>query len=60
MLGGEERITQYCHDLAVKGGELFAKTLGTEMMTNKEGDGELVANMVSWRCSVSLPLRLLI
>lgn len=46
-IGGERRINQYCHQLAIDGGELVAKILGTETMRNKkDDDGELVANMV--------------
>ncbi|KAI9255617.1 pyridoxal phosphate-dependent transferase [Phascolomyces articulosus] len=33
-LGGEERIQKYCNDLARQGGELVAKTLGTEVLEN--------------------------
>jgi hypothetical protein len=47
LCGGEERITKYCHHLAVEGGEAVAKILGTEIMRNKEGEGDLIANMVS-------------
>lgn len=46
VLGGEERIYKHCHDLAIEGGELVAKALGTETMRNKEGEGELVGTMV--------------
>lgn len=53
VCGGEKRITTYCHALAIEGGELVAGILGTETMRNKEGDGELVANMVP----SSLPYR---
>ncbi|GAA6033452.1 hypothetical protein JCM8097_001404 [Rhodosporidiobolus ruineniae] len=53
VLGGEECITEYCHRLAVDGGELVAKELGTKVMRNeREEDGELIANMVN----VELPL----
>ncbi|KAL0074184.1 pyridoxal phosphate-dependent transferase [Phycomyces blakesleeanus] len=34
-LGGEDAIMKYCNDLAVKGGALVAKILGTEVMENK-------------------------
>lgn len=47
-IGGEERITEYCHNLAVEGGELIAKILGTEVMRNAEGGDELIANMASF------------
>ncbi|KDE07231.1 hypothetical protein MVLG_02454 [Microbotryum lychnidis-dioicae p1A1 Lamole] len=54
ICGGEERITKYCHQLAVEGGEVVAKGLGTEAMQNQdlEKDGDLIANMVN----VRLPL----
>ena len=44
--GGEERIQNYCHQLALEAGEHVADVLGTETMRNKEGEGELVASMV--------------
>ncbi|GAA5902107.1 uncharacterized protein JCM6883_001300 [Sporobolomyces salmoneus] len=48
VLGGEERITSYCHDLAIKGGERVAEILGTRTMKNENPEeGELVANMVN-------------
>ncbi|BGP43878.1 hypothetical protein JCM10449v2_007935 [Rhodotorula kratochvilovae] len=52
VLGGEERVYEYCHGLAIEGGELVAKILGTKTMRNKEGEGELVACMIN----VELPL----
>lgn len=52
--GGEERITAYCHDLAVRGGELVANILGTSVMKNAPGEGELIANMV--RCFTLRPI----
>jgi len=51
VCGGEKRITDYCHQLALEGGKLAASILGTETMHNAPGDGELVANMVSPRPS---------
>lgn len=53
--GGEQRINDYCHDLALKGGAIVAATLGTETMVNKEGEGELVANMINVRLPVGYP-----
>ena len=49
-LGGEDKINEYCHNLAVSGGRKLAKTLGTHVM-NDNGQGtnddiEGVANMV--------------
>ncbi|GAA6006759.1 hypothetical protein JCM11491_003171 [Sporobolomyces phaffii] len=53
VLGGEPKITAYCHDLAIAGGERVAKILGTRTMRNdREEGGELVANMIN----VLLPL----
>lgn len=45
FLGGEKRITEYCHSLAIAGGRKAAEVLGTEMVETDEG--ELTANMVS-------------
>ncbi|KAK4051558.1 hypothetical protein OIV83_002698 [Microbotryomycetes sp. JL201] len=57
VLGGEERITKYCHELALEGGRAFAEILGTETMENKdpEKDGQLVANMINVRLPIDLP-----
>ncbi|GAA5883682.1 hypothetical protein JCM16303_004764 [Sporobolomyces ruberrimus] len=54
VLGGEERIRNHCHDLAIRGGERVAEILGTKTMRNEreEEEGELVANMIN----VLLPL----
>ncbi|GAA6011165.1 hypothetical protein JCM10207_005520 [Rhodosporidiobolus poonsookiae] len=52
VLGGEERIYEYCYNLAVEGGELVAEMLGTKVMRNPPGQGELIASMVN----VELPL----
>ncbi|KAI8577367.1 hypothetical protein K450DRAFT_252150 [Umbelopsis ramanniana AG] len=49
-LGGEEKIQEYCGNLARRGGELVAKILGTEVMENEEKT--LTAMMVN----VRLPL----
>ncbi|KAI8143523.1 pyridoxal phosphate-dependent transferase [Fennellomyces sp. T-0311] len=49
-LGGEKAIQRYCHTLAIQGGALVAKVLGTEVMENDEET--LIANMVN----VRLPL----
>ncbi|KAF8581075.1 PLP-dependent transferase [Ramaria rubella] len=46
-LGGEERINEYCHTLAVKGGKRLAQLLRTSVMPE-----ELTANMTN----VVLPL----
>ncbi|GAA5974609.1 hypothetical protein JCM11641_007022 [Rhodosporidiobolus odoratus] len=52
ILRGEERIYEYCHGLAEEGGEVVAGVLGTRVMRNKEGEGELIGTMVN----VQLPL----
>ncbi|BGO96076.1 hypothetical protein NBRC10512_007186 [Rhodotorula toruloides] len=53
VLGGEERINEWCHQLAVEGGEEVAKVLGMRTMRNaRPEEGELVANMVN----VELPI----
>ena len=46
-LGGETRINEYCHNLAISGGTAAARILGTDIMENEKG--ELTANMVSQR-----------
>ena len=52
----EKRITDYCHALAIEAGEEVAAILGTETIRNKEGEGELVANMVREYQSILLTL----
>ncbi|GAA5972826.1 hypothetical protein JCM21900_006910 [Sporobolomyces salmonicolor] len=52
VLGGEERIYEWCHGLAVQGGEKVARMLGTRIMRNGPDEGELVGCMVN----VLLPL----
>ncbi|KAI5451918.1 hypothetical protein NCC49_001219 [Naganishia albida] len=47
FLGGEERITEYCHNLAVAGGRKAAEILGTAVVETDKG--ELTANMVNVR-----------
>ncbi|KAI8093111.1 pyridoxal phosphate-dependent transferase [Halteromyces radiatus] len=49
-LGGEEKIQQYCHQLAVDGGRLVSEILGTNVMENEENS--LTVAMVN----VRLPL----
>ncbi len=44
-LGGEEKINEYCHKLAIAGGKRLAEVLGTRVM---DPDGSLTLNMV--RC----------
>ncbi|KAF4610713.1 hypothetical protein D9613_007297 [Agrocybe pediades] len=48
-MGGERKINEYCHKLALEGGQLLAKVLGTRVM---DPDGELTLNMVN----VELPI----
>ncbi|ANB14198.1 hypothetical protein AWJ20_5159 [Sugiyamaella lignohabitans] len=49
VCGGEERIRQYCTDLATRGGALVAKEFGTEILSGKEDN--LITSMVT----VALP-----
>ncbi|SCV74695.1 BQ2448_7724 [Microbotryum intermedium] len=64
ICGGEKRITKYCHELAVKGGQVVAQGLATEVMQNQdpEKDGDLIANMFCFgeflplQVNVRLPL----
>ncbi|PWN36719.1 PLP-dependent transferase [Meira miltonrushii] len=49
-LGGEARIMNYNHDLAVRGGEEAAKILGTSVMDNE--DHSLTASMVNIRLPI--------
>ncbi|KAI8350136.1 pyridoxal phosphate-dependent transferase [Blakeslea trispora] len=44
-IGGEAAINAYCHDIAVRGGDLVAKKLGTSVMENSTKT--LTANMVN-------------
>ncbi|KAG6825309.1 hypothetical protein H0H92_004104 [Tricholoma furcatifolium] len=48
-VGGERKINEYCHELALKGGKRIAEIMGTSVM---DPDGELTFNMVN----VGLPL----
>lgn len=52
-IGGEGRIRDYIHSLAVEGGKRMAEILGTEMMESPKH--ELTAAMV--RISFTIPLR---
>ncbi|KAH9479109.1 Hercynylcysteine sulfoxide lyase [Psilocybe cubensis] len=48
-MGGEEKINDYCHNLAITGGRRMAEIMETEVM---DPSGELTLNMVN----VELPL----
>ncbi|THH11024.1 hypothetical protein EW145_g930 [Phellinidium pouzarii] len=48
-LGGEEKINEYCHNLALTGGKRLAEILGTSVI---DENGEFTANMVN----VEVPL----
>ncbi|KAH8994849.1 PLP-dependent transferase [Lactarius akahatsu] len=48
-LGGEQKINDYCHSLALSGGKLLSKLLGTPLL---DPTGEFTLNMVN----VGLPL----
>ncbi|KAF8908098.1 pyridoxal phosphate-dependent transferase [Gymnopilus junonius] len=50
-LGGEKKINDYCHSLAVEGGRLVAKILGTKVMDSTE-EGELTANMTNFELPI--------
>lgn len=51
--GGAEKIREYCHNLAVKGGERAAEILGTEVL--KMDGSEYTANMVNVRLPLDVP-----
>lgn len=44
-LGGEEKINEYCRNLAIEGGKKLAETIGTEEV-DKTPDHALTLNMV--------------
>ncbi|KAF8261625.1 PLP-dependent transferase [Lactarius quietus] len=48
-LGGEQKINDYCHSLALSGGKLLSESLGTPLL---DPTGEFTLNMVN----VGLPL----
>lgn len=52
-LGGEDAIMKYTHNLAVEGGEVAAKVLGTEVMENAEKS--LTVSMVNVRIPLTHP-----
>lgn len=51
--GGGAKIREYCHELAVEGGDCVAKILGTEVL--KEPGSEYTANMVNVRLPLNVP-----
>ena len=42
-VGGEHKINDYCHNLALSGGRRLAEILGTQVI---DENGEFTANMV--------------
>jgi len=52
--GGAEKIRDYCHRLAVKGGDRAAEILGTEVLKSQAGS-EYTANMVNVRLPLDVP-----
>ncbi|QRW04266.1 aminotransferase class-V protein [Ceratobasidium sp. AG-Ba] len=52
-IGGEKKINDYCHNLAVKGGEVLAGVLKTNVLENE--NKELTANMVNVRLPLTIP-----
>jgi len=53
-MGGEEKINAYCHDLALEGGQILAKTLGTYVM---DPEGAITLNMVPFSQVSSYAIR---
>lgn len=43
VCGGEEKIFEYCNDLIRKGAKIVADALGTKVLANPEGEGDLQA-----------------
>lgn len=52
-VGGEQRIIEYTHNLAVQGGLLMAQKMGTEMLC--AGNDEQIASIVNVRLPVNNP-----
>lgn len=48
-IGGEEKINEYCHRLALAGGKRLAEILDTQMMYSSDEEECYVANMVGLR-----------
>lgn len=55
-IGGEKKINEYCHALAVEGGELLAGILKTTVLENEKR--ELTANMVNVALPLTIPVGL--
>ena len=51
--GGAEKIREYCHELAVKGGQRAAESFGTEVL--EVACSELTVNMVNVRLPLKIP-----
>ncbi|KAG5651325.1 hypothetical protein H0H81_009078 [Sphagnurus paluster] len=51
-LGGEHKINEYCHKLAIQGGKVLAEVMGTRVL---DPDGDLTVNMVSYIVPFQLP-----
>ena len=45
-IGGEEKINEYCHKLAITGGLRLAEILGTQMMYSSDEEEHYIVNMV--------------
>lgn len=56
VCGGDERIWEYCRDLARKGGEVVARKLGTEVMDNPEKTLTKDSSVVNIRLPLSTDL----
>ena len=52
--GGGKKIREYCHHLAVKGGDRVAEILGTEVLKCPAGESEYTANMVNVRLDLAV------
>lgn len=50
-IGGEKRINDYCHELALTGGRCVAAILKTEVMDSDKIPEELIGNMVRTKLS---------
>ena len=55
-VGGEEKINEYCHRLALAGGKRLAEILGTQMMYSSDEEECYVVNMVGLRANPHAPM----